>query len=251
MKSLIALSTEISTDEKKKRSFGTGYDLYLQNTYYSQWVLDAGAIPVLIPPNPCVELPELLKRVDGLILTGGSDIDPTLWGEKELEPGGMIKPLSQGELKRSAFEQKLCQVALDMDIPMLGVCRGHQQLNVCCGGSLYQDMERQQNIAGHAAFDRPFDKVHSIDLNAWPTKSLALKEYEVTSSHHQSIQRLGKDLEVLARASNDPEVIEAIRHRNMNFCVGVQWHPERMAGSELSNALMHDLLQAASSRADT
>jgi putative glutamine amidotransferase len=251
LKPLIALSLEISSDEQKKRAFSKGIDLYLQNSFYSQWVLASGGLPVFIPPNAAQVVPNVLKRVDGLLLTGGSDLDPALWSEAELEPGGQVKPLTSAERQRSAFEDDLCKYALQMDLPILGVCRGHQQLNVALGGSLYQDMERQQKISGHAAFDRPFELIHRVDLKAWPTATLPLQSYGVTSSHHQSIRKLGAGLQVLATASEESEVIEAVYRPASTYCLGVQWHPERMADSLLSKGIMHDFLSAACQRADS
>ncbi|MDP2360201.1 MAG: gamma-glutamyl-gamma-aminobutyrate hydrolase family protein [bacterium] len=251
MRPLIGISMEASFDPAGARPLKPGHRLdYLLSTYPAM-VRAAGARPVLLAvgQDP-VEAAELVERLDGLLLSGGSDLDPVLWGEEELEAGGHVLPLGESERVRSRWEDVLVKAALERRLPLLGICRGMQQLNVSLGGDLWQDLERQVGRAGHPGGDDPFDLVHGL-LAVGPAEDPligAMGGAWVTSTHHQGLRRLGQDLEVLATAVGEPEVVEAVRLGGHPFLLGVQWHPERMAGSPLTTALMASFLVAVERR---
>lgn len=245
---LIAITMELSSDDQARRSFKTGHAFdYLLATYPAM-VRRAGGLPLLAPVGGGeAEARELLDRVDGLLLSGGSDLDPALWGEEELEPGGLVQPLGPDERARSHWEDALVREALRRGLPLFGICRGMQQVNVSLGGSLWQDLERQAGRPGHPGGENPFDLVHSLSVNGGEDPLIRLMaDARVTSSHHQGARRLGAGLAVLATAQHEPEVVEAMRHESHPFLLGVQWHPERMAGSPLTEGLMAGFLRAAS-----
>lgn len=245
MRPRIGITLEPSSDETRQRPWRTGHALDVLMATYSQVVRAHGALPLLIPVGDQKdEAGEWIHHLDGLLLSGGSDVDPALWGEEELAPGGLVQPLGQDEKGRSRWEDALLRHALAKDLPVFGICRGLQQLNVSLGGSLWQDLERQTGHGGHPGDDNPFHLIHGLEVTAHSEFSQLMSEARVTSSHHQALRRLGKGLQVLATAQGEPQVVEAARHESHTFVMGVQWHPERMAESLLTRALFRSFLAA-------
>jgi putative glutamine amidotransferase len=206
-----------------------------------RWIMSGGAIPVLLPrATGAVGARELLEAVDGLVLQGGIDMSPGTYGE---EP---IRPEWGGDSARDQYEIELVHLALEMDKPLLGVCRGVQVLNVALGGSLYQDIATQhENHPVHRDWD--LYERHGHDVVVEPGTSLA-RWYgfpeaggrgRTNSVHHQGLKQLGRDLVVEARSVPDG-VIEAVRldersadRNRAPFAYGVQWHPEFMQGDSM------------------
>jgi len=251
MRPLIGISTEPSSDPRRERPFKTGHRFDYLLATYPALVRRAGGLPLLLPVGAGGdEAQEALARLDGLLLSGGSDLDPALWGEEELEPGGLVIPLTADERARSRWEDALVRAALCLELPVLGICRGMQQLNVSLGGSLWQDLERQTGRAGHPGGEDPFVLVHGLKSLADGGLARHMDGRAVTSTHHQGVRRLGEGLEVLAVAAGEPEVVEAVRHARHPFLMGVQWHPERMAEAELTTVLMAEFMAAAAARAE-
>jgi putative glutamine amidotransferase len=239
MKALIAVSMECSSDPRHERPFKPGYRFDYLISAYGRLLESAGMQAVLLPVGTDPEdVQGLLARVDGLLLSGGSDLDPAMWGEAELEPGGHVQPLGEDERARSRWEHALVEAALAGGLPLLGICRGMQQLNVSLGGSLWQDLERQLGRPGHPSED-PFLLAHAL-ANAAPADELAhaLEGARVTSTHHQGLRQVSPQLEILATAAGEADVVEAVRYRGPSFALGVQWHPERMPGEPLTRALL-------------
>jgi putative glutamine amidotransferase len=169
---------------------------------------------------------QLVTELHGLLLTGGGDIDPVLYGEdrhhtvKDAEPG------------RDEFEIDLARRAMDTQLPVLAICRGAQVLNVSAGGSLLQDLpSARPSDVGHS-ITKPADHVaHHVHVAAGSVLERALgaavdaaQTCRVNSRHHQAVARLGRSLVASATASDG--VVEAIESAAARFCVGVQWHPE-------------------------
>ena len=172
----------------------------------------------------------LVAELHGLLLTGGGDIDPVLYGEsrhpsvEDAEPG------------RDEFEIDLARRAVDADLPVLAICRGAQVLNVSTGGSLVQDIPtsdfRLKPEAAQHSITTPKDHVaHDVTVKAGSILARALgaavdarQTCRVNSRHHQSVGRLGRSL--VATATAPDGVVEAIESPQTRFCVGVQWHPE-------------------------
>jgi putative glutamine amidotransferase len=189
---------------------------------YLRAVEKAGGLPVVLAPGRAEDAGPLLSRLDGLLLTGGADVDPTLYGEPVHETVKRVIP------ERDAFEIALCREALRGDHPLLAICRGHQVLNVASGGTLIQDIPSQ--VSG--AFD------HDPDRERWETahevrilprtrlrEILGTETIAVNSFHHQAVRELGQGLVVSATSTADG-VIEGIEVPGRRLAVGVQWHPE-------------------------
>lgn len=190
-----------------------------------RWLMSEGVVPALLPRAAgTVSVEDLVDGIDGLVLQGGSDMSPLNYDE---EP---VQPEWAGDAARDAYELELARVCVRRNKPILGVCRGLQLLNVCFGGSLYQDIETMhpQGMV-HRNWDVYDQLFHEIALT--PNGFLANvyggpRTARVTSVHHQGIKRLGSDLLVEAVSTSDG-IVEAIRLRGDDaFVLGVQWHPE-------------------------
>jgi putative glutamine amidotransferase len=167
----------------------------------------------------------LVAHLDGLLLSGGEDVNPVLYGEQS-EPC-----MGQVDAERDVAELGLARKWLASGRPLLAICRGHHVLNVTLGGTLYQDIATYIPHAldhGYAPA-RPMEKlVHPVTLD--PRSMLATilggTSFEVNSAHHQAVKALGNKLTAVAHA--DDGVVEAIELQGHPFCIGVQWHPEAM-----------------------
>ena len=196
----------------------------------------AGGVPVLLAPDQrATDDPDLLlDRVDGLLVGGGSDIDPSTYGEP---PG----PQTVGtNLARDRFELALVGRALELDMPVLGVCRGMQVLNIALGGTLVQHLPDRYGHEGHRPTPGSFaGSEHDVRLEAGSLAARAAGETEHSTlqHHHQGIDRVGEGLEVTGVAVGDglPEAVELPGRR---FVLGVQWHPEVDRESPVIGALV-------------
>jgi len=190
---------------------------------YIQAVLDAGGLPVLVPPAPEEVLRAVLDRLDGLLLPGGVDIAPAEFGEQPHPKLGQVEP------ERDRLELPLCRWALAEGKPVLGICRGIQVMNVAAGGTLYQDIPAQYATQIVHAADTSLPRGYiAHDILSQPTSQLAVHvgggSLHVNSWHHQAVKDLGAGFVVSARAPDGLiEGIEMPRHR---FAIGVQFHPE-------------------------
>lgn len=181
---------------------------------------EAGLLPVLLPPLPPDRAPQVLQRLDGLILSGGEDVDPALYGA-EPHPG-----LRTTNRTRDEWEIALVRTAQRTGLPLLAICRGVQVLNVALGGTLVQDIPSE--IPDALEHDRHRDyRAHPIAIE--PGSRLAEIvgcAMEVNTSHHQSTASLGEGLRVVARAPDG--IVEALEWTGDWWAVGVQWHPETL-----------------------
>lgn len=208
-----------------------------QNQTYVRALVRAGAAPVLLPPlaagapvDPIDRMVDTLYRViDGLLLSGGGDLDPALYGETD---HGLCRGVSRS---RDEMELRLARRALDGGKPLLAICRGIQVLNVALGGSLYQDIEAQAPGAERHAWwpGFPRDRL-SHDVAVAPGTHLArileTASLGVNSLHHQAIKDLAPGLVIVARAPDG--VVEAVEAGTHPFALGVQWHPEDLAAGD-------------------
>jgi putative glutamine amidotransferase len=192
---------------------------------YVESIRRAGGEPRVL--DPLKDQPtEIVREVDGVLMTGGVDIDPARYGE---EPHATVTAI---EPERDAFEFALLLAAREARLPLFGICRGLQVMNVALGGSLIQDITAQMaGILPHTVPSPPFALAHEV----WVSKSSRLwtlmqdkvvdaDTFSVNSRHHQAIKALAPGFEVTATAPDG--VIEAIECPNATFCLGVQWHPE-------------------------
>ena len=199
---------------------------FVQETY-TQAVREAGGLPVILPiagKHPDL-VPDYLQNLDGLLLTGGADIHPSFYGEVVLERCGPI------DEDRDLFEVEMVRGARERNLPLLGICRGLQVINVALGGTLYQDLTyRPGTTVDHdAPKEKRFEAIHPIRVHPGSRLAAILSpgEHPVTSSHHQIIRDLAPGLAVNAVAEDG--VIEGIEDPQAPFLLAVQWHPERMA----------------------
>jgi putative glutamine amidotransferase len=189
---------------------------------YVRSVERAGAIPVLLPPVRPEDTPAILDRLDGVVLSGGVDVDPVLYGQAPHPKLGRVNR------RRDDFELALAREALRRDVPLLAICRGHQVLNVATGGTLVQDIP--STVTGaveHEGKGPRFRYAHRVDLEGPSLLRAILRRdsVSVNSLHHQAVERPGDGLVVSARCPEDG-VVEGLEMPGRRFVVGVQWHPE-------------------------
>lgn len=197
--------------------------LWMLNDYFDA-LYEAGAVPVMLSITDDEEdLSSLAQKLDGLLITGGQDVDPSLYGEEPHEKLGTPSRL------RDLMETKLTDAFLKVDKPILGICRGMQFLNVYFGGTLYQDIPSQyQTKIGHD-MEKPYDRfVHTVTIPEGTKLAsiLHLSEIGVNSCHHQAVKDLAPGL--TADAVSEDGLIEGIEHEDYSYVVGIQWHPEFM-----------------------
>lgn len=182
----------------------------------------AGAAPVMLPLTGDQEvILQLINQLDGLLLTGGHDIDPGLYGETRLPECGKLC------LERDRMEAIAVSACLNADKPLLGICRGLQFLNVLLGGTLYQDIPTQKPSKVNHQMTPPYDRtVHPVRVEPKTLlyEILGKDELAVNSYHHQGIKTLAPPLRSMAAAEDG--LIEAAYHPDKTFAAAVQWHPE-------------------------
>lgn len=192
------------------------------NLNYVRAVEDAGGTPVLLPWQPRASLRRALEAVDGVLLTGGDDLDPALYAQK---PHPVLKLMDR---ERQAFDLLLVREVLSRRIPTLALCLGCQLLNVARKGGLVQDIPSQvPGALGHsrtAGIPRPWHRVKLLP-DSHVAQILGCNSLKTNSFHHQSIGRLGLGLTATAWSSDG--VVEAVEDSRHPFLVAVQWHPER------------------------
>lgn len=202
------------------------YSTYQLEENYVVAVWKAGGIPQILsyPRANWSELvSEYLKSIDGLLLSGGVDPDPLIWGEQPNVGMGRINP------NRDSFEIELIKQAQKFNIPMLGICRGCQLINLALGGDIIQDFGEDENEYIKHSQDAPgWYPTHTVEImsDSILTEMFSIEnKLPVNSFHHQAVGKLGAGLEVSAVAEDG--VIEAIEDKTGRI-IGVQWHPERM-----------------------
>ncbi|HSJ72972.1 MAG TPA: gamma-glutamyl-gamma-aminobutyrate hydrolase family protein [Miltoncostaeaceae bacterium] len=210
---------------------------------YVNAVARAGGLPVILPPLPPSFAAPLLEAVDGLCIPGGPDIHPRLYGH---EPHDMLGPT---EMELDAFELALVAEALERGMPVLGICRGAQMINVAAGGTLHQHLpacvdgalpHRQE--ADLAVSTHPVRVAGESRLAACLGGEVA----EVNSLHHQAVDRLGAGLEAVAWAPDG--VVEAVEGTGGGFLLGVQWHAEGLVDRPEAGRLIAAFVAAAAER---
>ncbi len=201
----------------------------------------AGGVPVVVPPlRDETLLSALLDRVSGLCLTGGPDLDPIAYGASRHEMiGPTWRDLDECELT-------LARLADARQLPVLGICRGLQALNVARGGTLHQHLpELRRGRINHRQAEPGEQPTHWVTLDAKSrlAQILGARRARVNSFHHQAIQALGRDLEVTCRAGDG--TIEGVEATDREFLLGVQWHAEALTARPGQRALFGSLIDAA------
>ena len=203
---------------------------------YVDSVERAGGIAVLLAPDPRVEARPglLLDRIDGLMVAGGSDIDPSTYGaDRDPQTG-------ETNVGRDRFDLALARAAVERDMPVLGVCRGMQILNIAFGGTLVQHLPDRYGHEGHRPTPGSFaGSEHDVVLDEGSLAARVAGEttHSTLQHHHQGIDAVGEGLVVTGRAAGD-DLPEAIEMPGRSFVLGVQWHPEADPGSPFIGALV-------------
>jgi putative glutamine amidotransferase len=196
--------------------------LHAMREDYVRSVEQAGAVPVVLPAVAPADAALVLERVDGLVLSGGVDVDPALYGREQHPKLGRVNR------RRDDFELALVHEALRRDLPTLGICRGQQVLNVARGGTLHQDIPSEWTGAmGHDARGRRWRRAHDVEVlpGTRLRAILGRDSVPVNSFHHQAVADVGDGLVVSARCPGDG-LIEGLEMPSARFLVAVQWHPE-------------------------
>jgi putative glutamine amidotransferase len=189
---------------------------------YVRAVEKAGGIPLIVAPGPVEHIGDLLRRLDGLLLSGGSDLGPERYGEPPHETVEDVNP------ERDVFELAMSREALARDLPVLAICRGQQVLNVATGGTLVQDIPSQiQGAIDHDPKGERWEPAHEVRIlpGTRLRSILGRDRVAVNSIHHQAVRTPGHGL-VISACSVGDDVVEGIEMPTHRFVVGVQWHPE-------------------------
>jgi putative glutamine amidotransferase len=223
MKPIIGITPSPSDDVFDHGTFRR----YCMSTTYVDAVLAVGGVPFIIPPS-LQDLDQLYQTLDGIIFSGGSDLDPALFEEDAHETTYGIDP------ERDGFDLVAVREAVARDIPMLGICRGIQSINVALGGTLLQDIASSVPNAiphrQHGLGKSQHETSHTVTIqesNNLLRQIHGMSEIETNSYHHQAVKRPAANLEVIATTSDG--IIEAMWHPGMRFGLAVQWHPEMLA----------------------
>ncbi len=230
-KPLIGIGSDVRSPEGKRESAFT----YLT---YVESLRRAGAVPVLIPPQP-ENAVDIIEGLDGILLAGGDDCDPQVYGE---EPHPTVEPMDP---RRQSNDLTLARAARERGIPTLGICLGLQVMNIAAGGTLMQDINSaMETEIQHASI--PEDRARHDVIVEQGTKLSGIigeRELNVNSSHHQAIKSVGNGLRITALAPDG--VVEGLEDPRHPFYVGVQWHPEDMRGENSASSIFGAFVDAA------
>ncbi len=216
MKTFILVTPAYDNDKHK----------YSLNDFYTKAVLESGGIPIITPYENIDHVEDLLDNVSGIVLSGGGDIHAEFFNEELHEKADGLNVL------RDEFEIKICQLALERDIPILAICRGLQILNVAMGGGLIQ------HIDGHYdANDDDLMHNGSVVEGTYFHSLFNENDFQVNSIHHQAIKDVRDNVEIQMYCG---DIIEAIKVTDKKFVVGVQYHPERIYNSHCQSKILFD-----------
>lgn len=194
------------------------------NRDYGESIRRAGAVPMLLMAQDDEDaVRSQVERVDGVLLSGGYDVTPQLYGEEPMWEQGFTYPLVD------QFNLKVIKAARELGKPVFGICKGIQVVNVAFGGTLYQDLKKQ--VPGCIKHSQQAPRqygTHEVEIRKDSFLGECLPEKILTNSfHHQSVKQVAKGFRVIAKASDG--VVEAIENTEGSFICAVQWHPEMMA----------------------
>ena len=210
----------LTLDLEKNKSYSV-FPWYAIRKNYCSSVSSLGGIPIPLAYDISA-INTILDKLNGFIITGGAfDINPSYFSEKKKYNSVITKDT------RTQYEIKLCEEVLKRNLPLLGICGGQQLINVIYGGSLIQDINSEIKTDINHEQRNPRDQTsHSVNIIKYSFlhKIIGQENILVNSAHHQSVKAPGSGLKINARANDG--VIEGIEDNSMNFCIGVQWHPE-------------------------
>ncbi|MBR5932029.1 MAG: gamma-glutamyl-gamma-aminobutyrate hydrolase family protein [Lachnospiraceae bacterium] len=191
---------------------------------YMNGIIAVGGMPIMLPlTGDPKDIAELLSQVQGIVFSGGHDVDPSYYGEQ------VLNDTVATCISRDEMEMEVLRQALGLDMPVLGICRGIQLMNVGLGGSLYQDLPTQHPSEVNHRQPVPYNKpIHEVTVN--PESSLGQliqkSRLQVNSMHHQAIKDLAADFSVMAVSEDG--LVEAVEIKGKRFAWAVQWHPEHL-----------------------
>ena len=223
-KPIIGISGSLIIDEG---GMFPGYERAYVNNDYVQSVVLAGGVPFIVPmvyDEAIVK--SQLECVDALILSGGHDVNPLLYGEEPTQKIGALLP------KRDKFDMTLIKIVMELKKPILGICRGEQVLNVANGGSLYQDLSYIDGCyIKHSQGSASSTPTHTVDVIKGTKLHEILGDTVMTNSfHHLAVKDVAPGFKVSALSKDG--LVEAIENDGEGFILGIQWHPEMMAKDE-------------------
>lgn len=209
-------------------------------TGYLDCVLEAGGIPVVLPFTEDSEIiKETAEKFDGFLFSGGPDVDPVMYAAKRHDLCG------EPSKKRDVYEKALFERVIKTDKPILGICRGHQFLNVMCGGTLYQDIASESSANINHRMEKPYNRPEHI-IYVYPDtplfKMMKMPEIEVNSCHHQAICELAPCLDPMALSPDG--FIESYYMPGLRYLHGYQWHPEMYPEDECSKKIFRTFIKA-------
>ncbi|WLV24913.1 gamma-glutamyl-gamma-aminobutyrate hydrolase family protein [Aciduricibacillus chroicocephali] len=221
-KPIIGVSADIGVEE------ASNFPGHRQTFVYEDYVKAveaAGGVPIVLPVTRDEEIiKQHAEEIDGLLLSGGVDINPLEYGEEPLENQGAIFP------ERDEFEIALVKAVIELEKPVFAICRGIQIMNIAYGGTLYQDLEYapEHTLKHQQGSGRPGDESHTVfvEKGSW-LHGIFGEEVRTNSFHHQAIKDVAAGFKVTAKSKDG--IIEGIEKEGDCSIVGVQWHPERMA----------------------
>lgn len=235
MKPVIGITAQPRSVENASGSL----DSHLIGHTYTDSVLRAGGIPLALIPVPAQDIAQVLDRIEGLVLSGGGDVDPYRYGHERHEA------TSRTNFDRDEFELELIKAAREQSMPVLAICRGVQVVNVAFGGTLIQDIpsaigSMDHDVIGHAVYEG--HQPVTIAADSKIAKATGETDILVNSIHHQAIDRLADGFRPVAWA--DDGVVEGIEHEDEGWeLLGVQWHPEFLGdNSDEPSQLLFDTL---------
>ncbi|MBI9017262.1 MAG: gamma-glutamyl-gamma-aminobutyrate hydrolase family protein [Phycisphaerae bacterium] len=210
---------------------------YLDSGYFD-FLTEMGAVVVpILPVDDAEAVGAVLDMVDGVLFTGGLDLDSQLWGEPLSEHAELLHP------RRMKFEFKLYQMAKDRRLPIMGICLGLQMICVAEGGKLYQHLPEDVSGVDHGQGPRVVNHYVKLTPDSRLAAAVAVDVINVMSAHHQGVAGIGGDLEVVGQT--DDGVIEAVEMKDYPFLLAVQWHPEKKMNEEFDRKIVQAFLDAA------
>lgn len=241
-KPIIGITCSLEEKEDRKRKFLLKYPFDYLKRQYSLAVEKAGGVPVLLPNLRDLSLiDDIFKLVHGLIISGGYDVHPKYYRERNVHKSVKLTP------QRDRFELTLVKKAKARKIPILGICRGHQLINVAFGGTLFQDLNLREKTSDHATGKTlDYKKRHKVRIKEGSKlySILGQKEIEVNTSHHQIIKDIAPGFVATAWSMED-EVIEGLESLKDRYLLAVQWHPEVDFKEKNSKLLFQSLIRSA------